>query len=327
MLTFMFRLPRLLQMLPAAVLALVFVAWICSEARWPIRAARLRAKSLAQVPPEDLANLKLYLPQTLYAYPGLELKVCFENLVPPSVFRQLAFQVNSPQGKTSRRHWTATFAPEQAGASLGADRFRSAWQRVGSRQMSDSRRAGQRWRWEAIAIADRRRQSDARHLVSQPAERTLPAVGQSTTGNARHAQAWLGKAGRRARRLQRLDLGTLRAVLLARHAVDGDARSQSVRVSRCGSATAARRASILPRDSARPVARSGDFSDRHQRRLRRLAWGRIHLHSRDGSDHSEYRPTAGRFPRGAARGVAGRLVAAAGECHASVVRRFIQRAA
>jgi lysophospholipase L1-like esterase len=116
MLTTLFRLPRLLRTLLASALALVFAAWICAEARWPIRAARLKAKSLAQVPPEDLANLKLYLPRTLYAYPGLELKVCFENFVPPSLFRQLAFQVNCPQGTVSRRYWSATFTPEQAGA-------------------------------------------------------------------------------------------------------------------------------------------------------------------------------------------------------------------
>jgi lysophospholipase L1-like esterase len=111
------------QLAVAALLTGIFAGWLCYESRWAIHAARLARTAAADktvppkvpAPPADMEHLKLYLPKALYAFPGIELKVYFESLVPPALADQLLFQVKCPAGTTARRYWSATFTPDQSG--------------------------------------------------------------------------------------------------------------------------------------------------------------------------------------------------------------------
>ena len=107
--------------LKTALVGLV-VYWIAYEVRWSVKIARKAADDALALacraklePPDDPEQFRLYLPKSLYAYPGHELRLHFENIVPPERFRQLTFKVESPFGATSRRYWSATFTPEQVG--------------------------------------------------------------------------------------------------------------------------------------------------------------------------------------------------------------------
>ncbi len=121
-------------------LVVLVVGWICYESRRVILAAppiapgtvQIRTAAAPPIPsaispppsvnaPEATSDaddppLKLYLPKVLYAYPGLELRIPFENIVTPTLAERLFFKVNCAGGSTGRRCWTARFTPEQVGA-------------------------------------------------------------------------------------------------------------------------------------------------------------------------------------------------------------------
>ena len=79
---------------------------------------RIRRDARAVTKPatlEDPSQLRLYLPKDLYAFPGHELRLYFENIVSPELIHQMSFKVDCAVGCTSRRYWSATFSPQQAG--------------------------------------------------------------------------------------------------------------------------------------------------------------------------------------------------------------------
>lgn len=64
---------------------------------------------------EKPGDLRLTLPPVLYAAPGVEMNIYYDNIVLTETPEKYHFQVKCPIGKCEERRWTLTPAPDQAG--------------------------------------------------------------------------------------------------------------------------------------------------------------------------------------------------------------------
>lgn len=96
---------------------LFLAALLCGAAAAPAAEAPAKPAAVTALPPVPPA-LKLALPEVIYAAPGIESNIYFENVVDSAVFRNYAYEVRCSRGSQGETRWFWTPSEQDAGKSF-----------------------------------------------------------------------------------------------------------------------------------------------------------------------------------------------------------------